>query len=878
MPVILLLVLFYCVPANVCAQGKLTGFVVDDEFNEPIEKAVITIPGTLISVLTDQQGKYELKMIAGDYFMEINCPGYYGRKYNMSVSDGITTPMFIVKLKSIRVGEDLQRRITSRENKTELPLSIENFSLWQIAEQNGHQEFNEMLKTIPAVSLLNNGSGFNDTEVGFRGNDASHTSYTFNGILLNNPETGKMSSSMLSGLTDWMGNLQVSEGQAAGMQSQIKCGGLVNVQSFSPHEESGVELQAIYGNAGFLKTSATIHSGLSKKGLASSFQVSRTSGDGLVQNTGFEQYSYFIQFQKELNHRHTLVLGLNGTIQEHDRNFADSIGVYNLYGTTYNRFWGKLGSKPVSWSTEYARSPLFSLTHFWHSRIKTQVSTQIYAQFNRSAQLYPDGKMISQPIDSIPRDDTGNILFDRIYSWNSGENVEGMGISRLPDTSGKFMNSFGSGISTLARIDRETRFGLRSVISHQINKKLEASAALDLQSYVADHFGAVHNLLGADGYVSYSDVNRAGGFSVSNLFKSGLFPDFLSGEKTGRNYQTGIQTAGFSAQMNYAGKGYFWFAEGAASLQEMKRTDHFNYLETDPAQKSESLLLPGAHAQTGLRFDLWNYHSIHLRIGYGSYQPLFATIFPFGNNLKNQEAKNEQVFDAEFGYTIYSRRLKIEALAYHSAISNRSMVRHIIQEGENLAGLINGMAELKQGVELKASYKLTKNFQLNVNGAVGDWKYSKDAIAEVYDPSNELVSEYELWLKSTRIANSPQISLFAEAEYRWAHNFYIRLNYYRAEQLYAPFGLTDFKDLVSRSDYEQWKLPKYDLIGVSGNYLLKIRKFGEINLIFGGNNLLDTEYIEQTATNMNEENPRYTGNQVFYGSGRTWFAGLKFNF
>jgi outer membrane receptor protein involved in Fe transport len=68
------------------------------------------------------------------------------------------------------------------------------------------------------------------------------------------------------------------------------------------------------------------------------------------------------------------------------------------------------------------------------------------------------------------------------------------------------------------------------------------------------------------------------------------------------------------------------------------------------------------------------------------------------------------------------------------------------------------------------------------------------------------------------------------------------------------------------------------LIGFSGNYLLKFRKLPTLNLIFGGQNLLDTEYIEQSSTNIPEGNPGYTSNQVFYGTGRTWFVGMKVQF
>jgi hypothetical protein len=871
------LILFVVYPTMAKGLGTLTGFVIDDELNEPLEKAVVTISGTLISVLTDQQGKFTMKLVGGDYMLEVNYPGYFTKRYNMSVIEDISTPMFIIKLKANAVGRTMQRSVTSYENSRQFPQSIENFSTWQIAEQNGHQEFNELLRNIPSTAFLSNGSGYNDSEIGFRGNDPTKTSYTFDGIMLNNPETGQVGASMLSGLTDWAGQIQVTTGQAANLQSQLSSGGLVNVLSFAPHEKAGAEVMAIYGNQGFLKTSATVHSGLSKNGLTSSIQISRTSGNGLAQNIAFKQYGFFVDIHQKFNQFHTLVLNLNGIIQQHDRNGSDSIGAYNLYGTKYNRQWGTLNDKPLSWSTNNGRSPFISLTHIWQPRIKTHVKTQIYAQFNRSAQLKPGGLFNNQTLDGLPRDSTGLVSFGKITDWNKGMNVSEMGAVRQPDSTGKFINSENSGINTLASIDRENRFGLRSVLTHNFTKELDVSGSFDLEDYHASHFGSVHDLLGADGYTSFSEINRPDGFTVSNLFQSKFFPSFNSADKTAYFYESGIQSGGFSVRANYQSERLFWYFEGSGSVQNISRTDHFNYLSTNPERQSKSMLLPGGRAQTGFTIHFWRYHSIHLKTSYGSYQPLFAVLFPSGNNWKNN-APNEQVFDAEFGYTIFSRKLKIEALAYRSQVANRSMVRWFNLNPGDSYGLVNGLAELHQGVELKTAYKITKNIQIKLNGSLGDWKYTKDATAQLYDAKNQNTGANDLWIKDVRIANAPQFVLFGEAEWRWAHNFYVRLNYYRADRIYAPFGLYDFGNLANRTDFKQWKLPAFELLGASGNYLLKLHKLPTLNLIFGAQNLLDTEYIEQSATNIPEGNPHYTSNQVYYGIGRTWFAGIKIQF
>lgn len=101
----------------------------------------------------------------------------------------------------------MQRKISSFENKSQFTQGIENFSLWQVTEQNGHQKFNESLRTIPSATFFSNGNGYADSEIGLRGNDPTKTSYTFNGIVLNNPETGRIGSSILSGFTDRAGQL-----------------------------------------------------------------------------------------------------------------------------------------------------------------------------------------------------------------------------------------------------------------------------------------------------------------------------------------------------------------------------------------------------------------------------------------------------------------------------------------------------------------------------------------------------------------------------------------------------------------------------------------------------------------------------------------------
>jgi len=855
--------------------GKITGTVVDEEFNEPLEKAVITIPGTPISVLTDQHGNFHLDLVGGDYFLKINYPGYFEKQYNMSVSSGIMTPMYLIKLKANAVGQTEQRRISSYEIKSQHLQNVENFSTWQITEQMGLPEFNDGLRSIPAVTVFSNGTGYNDSEISFRGNEATHTNYTLDGILLNNPETGKIGQTMLSGLTDWAGKIQVIAGNASSLQSQTNSGGLINVLSFDPHKKTGAEVLAIYGNEGFMKTTATIHSGLSRKGLSSAIQVSRTAGDGISQNTGFEQYSAALKIFKEFNHRHTLIFNFNGVMQQHDCNRADSIGDYNRNSTKYNRDWRTINGKQISWSTNYGRSPLISLTHHWQPQINTCITTELYAQFDRTAQKVPNATSVD-PLNWDKNEKFGSL--GKLTEGNDGYNLTAVGGTFIQELSKNTLYPEFNGTSNFVTIDNADRYGLRSIINHLINKELDLSASLNLESYHAQHFCSQINLLGEDNYTCLSDINRPSGYTVEKLFQSTIFPTFTTADRVVYSNETSIQTGGISIRLKYQTPGLCGYLEGSGSLKCNQRTDHFSYLVTDPKRKTNEEFIPGGNIQTGFSVNFWKYHSIHLKANYGSYQPLFTTLFPSQNNWKNEQATNEQNLDAEFGYTIFSRKLKVEALAYYSLINNRSLIQRNNLTEQDAFGILSGIDEIHQGVEMKSSYKLTRNLQFNLNGSYGNWTYSNDAKVKLYNTDNQTTREIIAWTKDIRISNTPQVSLFAEAEYRWANNFYVRLNYFRAEQIYAPFNLYDSAKLTERKDSKQWQLPNYQLLGASGNYFVKIRKSLTLNFIFGANNILDTEYIQQTFSNIPEGDSRYTSNQVYYGSGRTWFAGFKIQF
>jgi len=69
-------------------------------------------------------------------------------------------------------------------------------------------------------------------------------------------------------------------------------------------------------------------------------------------------------------------------------------------------------------------------------------------------------------------------------------------------------------------------------------------------------------------------------------------------------------------------------------------------------------------------------------------------------------------------------------------------------------------------------------------------------------------------------------------------------------------------------------LPLYDLPVRQ----IAINKIAFINHIFGANTLPDSKFIQESLTILDEKNVRFSSNRFYNEPGRSWHAGVKFQF
>ncbi len=100
--------------------GEITGIVTDEFTQEPVSFATISLEGTDIGLLTDENGKYTIKPLpSGEYTLLFSFPGYQGRKIQ-----GINvTPDAIVSI-DLKVSIDVMKIIDVTEYQDLIDMTV----------------------------------------------------------------------------------------------------------------------------------------------------------------------------------------------------------------------------------------------------------------------------------------------------------------------------------------------------------------------------------------------------------------------------------------------------------------------------------------------------------------------------------------------------------------------------------------------------------------------------------------------------------------------------------------------------------------------------------------------------------------------------------
>jgi outer membrane receptor protein involved in Fe transport len=319
-----------------------------------------------------------------------------------------------------------------------------------------------------------------------------------------------------------------------------------------------------------------------------------------------------------------------------------------------------------------------------------------------------------------------------------------------------------------------------------------------------------------------------------------------------------------------------------------QRIDYYNYLNSDPNQKSKVVNFLGYQAKGGANYNIDSHNNIFANIGYIQRPPFVASIFLNKKNDLNTNSVPEKLMSYELGYGFRSSQFSANINLYRSTYKDRakSISAPANQDGSIPTYNITGINELHQGLEVDAKFRPVKEVTISGMLSLGDYRYTSNTGATqiTSDVSgSKPVNVPALLLKGVRIgdfggsaASNAQTTAALGLDVLVLPQVKIggNVNYYA--RYYASFDPSK----LTFTDYPSLAMPNYSTIDLNVVYRFK---FAGLDASFIGNvyNLLNTAYLaegyESTPSNLPTAS-RLNGLGVNYGNGRLYMTTFKIKF
>ena len=884
------------------AQGTISGSVTDASTGDVLPGATVLVKGTKNGTTTDFDGNFSIAAKSGDVLV-FSYIGY--QTLESAASNGMSVAL---ALSTTQLDEIvLSSGVIDLAKVRQTPVAVSTIQASEIALKVGNLEFPEVMNKTPGVYATRTGGGYGDSRISLRGFDQSNTAFLINGQPVNDMENGWVYWSNWQGLTDVASGIQIQRGLGASKLAVPSVGGTISILTKTADKEQGGSFTQMFGNDGYTKTTAAYNTGLNDKGWASSFLLSRWAGDGYAYGTAGEGTTYFFAVgYAPKDSKHAINLSVLGAAQwHHQRSSWVSIRDYQNFGESgLDRRWntdaGFLNGEEFNMRRNFYNKPLATLNWDYNINSKWTLNTSFYASAGRGGGTGPRGNNFrSANIDMYPynidlteqylnrgrgtRDADGFVNFDAVVAHNrasaqpyTGDNSNFQG--QLLGSNG-FRND---GVSREVLVRRASMnshdwIGAISNLEGQFGN-FKTSIGVDLRSYKGYHYRVLNDLMGLDGY--YSTGNRnSNGQIINTLVEASPFKNTgIRGPKIDYYNNGVVGWQGVNGLVEYSKDDKVTAVlQAGLSNQSFQREDFFD----QPAMPiSDTKNVGGGYLKGGANLNFSAKSNIFFNAGYISRQPQFDAVFPNFGNTVNADLQNEKITSLELGYGYTSSKLDFSINLYSTNWGNRFISRSL----PNVAGdfgtaQFNDIDVVHNGFEFEGTYRASNKLKFKGMLSIGDWRYTKDFEAQLFDNSNNPIGTGTLYTKDAKVGDAAQFTSYVEADYRMG-KFNLDLGYRFVDGLYADYNIANDSEFSKPNNRGALKLPSYGLVDLGLTYQIG----GGLSLRANVNNLLDTEYIAESNTNIHTDagdttwNGVNVNNSVWFGFGTTWNASLKYRF
>ena len=870
------------------SQGVVKGVVVDASNKDKLIGTTVLVKGTTIGTSSDAFGNFSLNVPAGKKTIVVQFIGYSNKEVDVTVKEGETVDVGAIALDPEQIGIEEVKVFASVAVSRKTPVALSKIEPIQIEEKLSTQEFPEVLKSTPGVYATKQGGGFGDSRINLRGFESPNIAVMINGVPMNDMEWGGVYWSNWAGLADVTRSMQVQRGLGASKVAAPSLGGSINIVTRSTDAKKGGNVSYGIGSDGYTKVGFAVSTGLTENNWAITLLGAKTSGNGYVQGTEFESYTYFVNISKRINDAHQLSLTAFGAPQWHNQRnngSATSPGDKLLISEwekqpnkyRYNASYGfdMNGQRKVSAFNEYHK-PQISLNHFWTINEKSSLSTALYMSIGRGYGYSGQGFTSTDrsnwygASNGIPnptfRSLDGTFDYGAIYALNKAS-----------------LN--GSQMVMSKSVNEHMWYGALSTYSTEITDDIDFYGGLDLRYYKGVHTNEIVDLYGGDFFIDATSLRP---LLSDNSWQT---QRLQVGDVVYRDYDGFVLNEGVFMQAEYNKDALAAFVALSGSNTTYWRYDRFYYDESDA--KSDKISFLGYSVKGGANYNINDQHNVFANIGTISRAPFFSgggflnsTI----SNSTNPKAVNEKAFSIEFGYGYTSTYLQANLNIYRTLWKDKTMVRSVdANNPESAIVNLEGVNALHQGIELDFIAKPIKDLEINGMISLGDWNWQDDASGYAYNRSGQAVdatgnvvepqsathARVTVGIGGIHVGNSAQTTAALGAKYEILKGFKLGIdgNYYGRN--YANFNISSVSTNLNPATFAQpWQIPDAYVFDLNASYRFKV---GEFDATFVGNvnNLFDAIYITDANDGAKHD---WKTSPVFYGFGRTYSVSLKIKF
>jgi hypothetical protein len=831
--------------------------------------------------------------------------GYGKQTKEVEVKEGETAVVkFALAVETISI-EGIN--VVSDRAKIETPIAFTDVEKEQITSSLGSRDIPLVLVNTPSVYSTGQGGGAGDARLNIRGFNQRNVAVMINGVPINDMENGWVYWSNWDGLGDATSSIQVQRGLSAINLAVPSIGGTMNMITDPTQMNKGVLFKQEYGSGGFKKNTLVANSGLVNDKYAFSFNVTRKTGDGVIDATWTDAWSYYLASSYNINEKNRLEFYAAGAPQRHGQmRYAQNMAAFSHEyaednsgvpdsdladyfddfpesedGIFYNENWNVVSSdyKGKQWwdgeiHNRYSPTFLNESENYYH---KPQINLNWFTKLNEQLDIYS--------IVYFSGGKGGGTGYYGSMNWDYS------GPSRVIDWNSTIAenDTLSTGSSGILRnsVNTQWTIGAISKAYYQISETFKSSFGLDWRTAEIDHYREVRDLLGGQYFTDLDDDDNP----VSDFWVGDEVNRELGDKIDYYNINTVDWFGGYVQGEYSAGK---LNTHGMFGLSSVKYsyTDYFTDDGTGEELFTETDGILGYQGKGGVSYRLTNNFGMFGNAGYVSKCPIFDEVINDWTGELIEDPTNEKFTAVETGFNFVGMDglMNVKGGFYFTNWDDqsKSFAQYIPDLDDEIKIFVSGIDSRHMGVEFEIHSQPIPLVKFDVSFSKGDWKYLNDLLDVRYEGAPGDEDTLDIYVKDLKVGDAPQTQLAFGTTLFPVEGLKTNVSYKYYSDFYATF------DPFSRQDPndtdESWEIPAYGVVDLHIGYVLPTRLIGlKMEAFVHIFNLLDDMYV-QDATDNSSYNawadwgspPHYphsgSSAEVYFGLPRTFNAGISLTF